>query len=144
MGKMRRLMMGGDSRPDGMSSGPGGMSMGVGGRHLFSINGRYMNLKVINERVKLGSTEIWHVTNDGMMAHPFHVHGISFQVFSRDGAPPPAYERGWKDVVLVPSGQTVQLIARFDQPAGADHPFMYHCHILEHEDNGMMGQFTVS
>ena len=144
MGKMRRMMMGGGLQSDNKSTGPGGMSMGIGGRHLFSINDQYMNPKVINERVKLGSTEIWHVANDGMMAHPFHIHGISFQVLSRDGAQPPAYERGWKDVVLVHSGQTVQLIARFDQPAGDDHPFMYHCHILEHEDNGMMGQFTVS
>lgn len=143
-GKMRRMMMGGGLKHDTKATGPGGMSMGIGGRDLFSINNQYMNLKVINERVKLGSTEIWQITNNGTMAHPIHIHGISFQVLSRDGAPPPAYERGWKDVVLVHSGQTVQLIARFDQPASDDQPFMYHCHILEHEDNGMMGQFTVS
>lgn len=143
MGMMRGMMMGRGAPPKGASSGPGGMSMGVSGRDLFAINGTYMNMKVINERVKLGSTEVWIVTNDGMMGHPFHVHGTSFQILSRDGSPPPAHERGWKDVVLVPSGQTVELIARFDQPAGDDHPYMYHCHILEHEDNGMMGQFTV-
>jgi blue copper oxidase len=144
MRMMRGMMMGGNAAaPTGVSSGPGGMSLGVGGRDMFAINGTYMNMKVINERVKLGSTEIWTVANDGMMGHPFHVHGTSFQIFSRDGAPPPAHESGWKDVVLVRSGETVHLIARFDQPAGDDHPYMYHCHILEHEDNGMMGQFTV-
>jgi len=143
MGMMRRMMMGGGAPKSGPASGPGGMSLGVGGRDLFAINGTYMNMKVINERVKLGSTEIWTVANDGMMGHPFHLHGTSFQLLSRDGAPPPPHERGWKDVVLVRSGETVQLIARFDHPAGDDHPFMYHCHILEHEDNGMMGQFTV-
>ncbi len=144
MRMMRGMMMGGNAAaPTGVSSGPGGMSLGVGGRDMFAINGTYMNMKVINERVKLGSTEIWTVANDGMMGHPFHVHGTSFQILSRDGAPPPAHESGWKDVVLVRSGETVHLIARFDQPAGDDHPYMYHCHILEHEDNGMMGQFTV-
>lgn len=142
MRMMRGMMMGGGA-PEGAASGPGGMRMGVGGRDLFAINGTFMDMKVINERVKLGSTELWTVTNQGMMAHPFHVHGTSFQIRSRDGAPPPAHERGWKDVVFVPSGQSVELLARFDQPADAAHPFMYHCHILEHEDNGMMGQFTV-
>jgi blue copper oxidase len=57
---------------------------------------------------------------------------------------PPEHERGWKDVVFVRRNETVRLAARFDQPAGRAHPFMYHCHILEHEDNGMMGQFTVA
>lgn len=144
MRMMRGMMMGQGTPQKSASSGPGGMSMGVGGRDLFAINGTYMNMKVINERVKLGSTEVWTVINDSMMGHPFHVHGTSFQILSRNGALPPEHERGWKDVVLVPSGQTVKLIARFDQHAGDDHPYMYHCHILEHEDNGMMGQFVVT
>lgn len=143
MGMMRRMMMGRGFASETVSSGPGGMNMGLGGEHLFAINETFMNMAVINERVKLGSTEIWTVVNEGMMGHPFHIHGTSFQILSRNDAPPPAHERGWKDVVLVPSGQRVQLIARFDQPAREEHPFMYHCHILEHEDNGMMGQFTV-
>jgi blue copper oxidase len=127
----------------GANTGPGGMSMGVGMEKLFSINHQFMAMAVINQRVRLGSTEIWTVSNDAEMAHPFHVHGTSFQILARDGMAPPEHERGWKDVVLVRRNQTVRLIARFDQPATHDHPFMYHCHILEHEDNGMMGQFTV-
>uniref|UniRef100_D5WZJ7 Multicopper oxidase type 3 n=1 Tax=Thiomonas intermedia (strain K12) TaxID=75379 RepID=D5WZJ7_THIK1 len=128
----------------GANTGPGGMSMGVGMEKLFSINHQFMEMSVINQRVRLGSTEVWQVRNEGHMAHTFHVHGTSFQILSRDGVAPPEYERGWKDVVLVRRNQTVRLVARFDQPAGKDHPFMYHCHILEHEDNGMMGQFTVA
>lgn len=124
-------------------SGPGGMSMGLGGLDMFSINKQYMSMSVINVAVTRGDTEIWYVANDSPMAHPFHYHGTSFQVLARDGKPPPAYERGWKDTVLVRRGETVKLIAPFHQPAGHSLPFMYHCHILEHEDNGMMGQFTV-
>jgi blue copper oxidase len=76
-----------------------------------------------------------------MMAHPFHVHGVQFEVLSRGGRAPAVRDQGLRDTVLVQ--EAVELLVRFDQPsAGA--PFMYHCHILEHEDNGMMGQFTVT
>lgn len=140
---MMQTMMGGGTPTATVSTGPGAMSMGVGGKNLFSINGQFMNMTVINQRVRLGSTEVWEIANKGGMPHPFHVHGISFQILTRDGVAPAEHERGWKDVVLVHAGQRVQIIAHFNQPAGVDHPFMYHCHILEHEDNGMMGQFTV-
>lgn len=133
--------MGGPAAPD---SGPGGMSLGIGGAKLFSINHRHMDMTRIDQRLRLGSTEVWEVVNQGHMAHPFHYHGTSFQILGRNGNPPPAHEAGWKDTVLVRHGETVRLIARFGQPAGDAHPFMFHCHILEHEDNGMMGQFTVA
>jgi FtsP/CotA-like multicopper oxidase with cupredoxin domain len=73
--------------------------------------------------------------------HPFHVHGVVFQVLSESGRPPRPQHRGWKDTVLV--SDRVEMVARFDQPASRETPFMFHCHILEHEDGGMMGQFTV-
>lgn len=124
--------------------GPGGMSMGMGGMEMFSINHQYMKMSVINVAITRGHVEVWYVTNQSPMAHPFHYHGTSFQILARDGRPPPAHERGWKDTVLVRRGETVRLIAPFNQPAGRALPFMYHCHILEHEDNGMMGQFVVT
>ncbi len=124
--------------------GPGGMNMGTGGMDMFSINHEYMRMSVINVAVTRGQTEVWYVTNDSPMAHPFHYHGTSFQVMARNGKPPPDTERGWKDTVLVRRGETVKMIAPFHEPAGRELPFMYHCHILEHEDNGMMGQFTVT
>ncbi len=142
MGGMMNGMMG--RQAGSGNTGPGGMSLGVGMQHLFSINHQFMNMAVINQRVRLGSTEIWEVSNDAEMAHPFHAHGTSFQILSRNGMAPPDHERGWKDVVFVRRNETVRLAARFDQPADLAHPFMYHCHILEHEDNGMMGQFTVA
>ncbi|SCC94091.1 Multicopper oxidase type 3 (fragment) [Thiomonas sp. X19] len=135
-------MGGGQDAP--AASGPGGMSLGTGGQKLFSVDHQFMNMARINQWVRLGSTEVWEVSNDGNMAHPFHFHGTSFQLLARNGAAPPEHERGWKDTVLARHAETVRLIARFGQPAGPSHPFMYHCHILEHEDNGMMGQFSVA
>ena len=109
----------------------------------FGINGKRMNMSVIDERIRLGTTEIWEITNPNNQAHPFHVHGDSFQILSRDGAPPPAHELGWKDVVLVRPFERVRIIKRFLDYADSVTPYMFHCHILEHEDVGMMGQFVV-
>ncbi len=137
-----RLRAGHGYSPRG-NTGPGGMSAGVGDQKLFAINSRFMDMQTIDAHIALGSTEPWQVTNISLMAHPFHMHGTSFLIRSRNGQPPPAHERSWKDVVLVRGGETVELVARFAHPADKHYPFMYHCHILEHEDNGMMGQFVV-
>lgn len=126
-------MMGG-----GMGGGRGGMGrMGAGG---FAINGRPFDMDRIDQRVRLGDTEIWEVSSD-MVAHPFHIHGVHFEVLSRGGRPPTARDAGLRDTVLV--DEPVELLVRFTQPSGAS-PFMYHCHILEHEDAGMMGQYATT
>lgn len=116
------------------------------GRNV-TINGKQMDMDRIDEQLKLHDTEIWEISNEGMgmmgnnmgMAHPFHGHGTQFLILDRDGNPPPANERGWKDTILVEPGEKVRAIATFDHKG----LFMYHCHILEHEDAGMMGQFNV-
>jgi blue copper oxidase len=133
----------GRQRPN-TAPGPGGMSLGVGGEDWFSINHQYMNPARINAALKLGSTEIWQFENRSEMAHPMHYHGVSFQIVSVNGKPPAPEMAGWKDTVLVRHNETVRTIAQFTQPASQAYPFMLHCHILEHEDNGMMNQFTVS
>jgi blue copper oxidase len=78
-----------------------------------------------------------------MMAHPFHIHNTQFRILDRNGVAPHPIEAGRKDTVLVFPGETVNILIRFDHYADPDRPYMYHCHILEHEDAGMMGQFTV-
>lgn len=110
-----------------------------------NINGKQMDMNRIDEEVKLGATEIWEITNSdsGMMhamAHPFHAHGIQFQILERNGKKPAENELGWKDTILLMPGDEVKTIATFKK----DGMFMYHCHILEHEDAGMMGQFEVN
>ena len=77
------------------------------------------------------------------MARPFHVHGDSFQILARNGIAPPDHELGWKDVVLARPFETIRIIKRFHDYADPQIPYMYHCHILEHEDLGMMGQWVV-
>ncbi|MEM7090556.1 MAG: multicopper oxidase domain-containing protein [Pseudomonadota bacterium] len=108
----------------------------------MAINGQPMKMDRIDEEVRKGDTEIWRISVDDQL-HPFHIHGCSFRILSQNGGPPPAYAAGWKDMVHVEEGWS-EVLVQFDYEATKDAPYMYHCHILEHEDCGMMGQFTVS
>jgi FtsP/CotA-like multicopper oxidase with cupredoxin domain len=124
----------------------GMMGMGMGRRGMggmMGINGRTMDMRRIDERVPLGSIEVWEIQNATPLAHPFHIHGVQFRVLDRDGEAPLPQERGLKDTVLVDPGSAVRVIAQFADFADPQHPYMYHCHNLEHEDAGMMGQFVV-
>ncbi|MFT4625227.1 MAG: FtsP/CotA-like multicopper oxidase with cupredoxin domain [Myxococcota bacterium] len=111
------------------------------------INGVSMDLAVINEVVPLDRVEIWEVSNPAMgmmeMHHNFHMHATHFEVLERNGLPPEPWETGFKDTVLLLPGDRVRLLVKHVDYADADHPYMYHCHVLEHEDAGMMGQFVV-
>lgn len=120
------------------------------GRQLMSaenrltINGKKMNIDRIDETVRLGDTEIWEITNRSRgivdLPHSFHLHDVQFQILDINGQRPPRNQRGWKDTVMIPTDTTVRIIAVFEDYTGI---YMYHCHLLEHEDDGMMGQFEV-
>jgi blue copper oxidase len=131
--------MGGGMMGGGMMGGRGPAGTEAG-RDLFAINGQPFDMQRLNFSGSRDAVERWIVTPT-MMMHPFHIHGVAFQVLSEGGRPPRPENRGWKDTVLV--RDRVELAARFDKPASRETPFMFHCHILEHEDRGMMGQFTV-
>ncbi|MEA2641452.1 MAG: hypothetical protein QOF51_2846 [Chloroflexota bacterium] len=124
------------------------MVLARGGR-AFTINGASMQTMddMMNVdgamRVHLGDTELWRVINNSGAAHVFHVHDVQFQILDRNGAPPSAQEAGWKDTVVVRPNETVRIMMTFADFADLDHPYMYHCHLLNHEDAGMMGQFLV-
>ncbi len=110
----------------------------------FVFDGRSFDLDYINQTIPLNNTEIWTLTNHSMIAHPFHIHDVQFYILSRNGAPVAQNERGRKDVVIVPPrGGTVTFITKFEDFADDEIPYMYHCHMLTHEDEGMMGQFLV-
>ena len=111
-------------------------------KNVFAINGQSMDLSHISERVKIGDIEIWRITGE-RMPHPFHIHGVSFQILTQHGAPPAEADRGWKDTIVV-WNEITEVILRFDHEASEEYPYMYHCHMLEHEEGGMMGQFTVN
>ena len=102
------------------------------------INGRTMLMGRVDIRSRLGATEIWQIENVVTMDHPFHLHGFQFQILDRDGVPEPY--RSWKDVVNVRKHQIVRIVVRFDDFPGK---WMFHCHILDHEDHGMMGILEV-
>jgi FtsP/CotA-like multicopper oxidase with cupredoxin domain len=107
------------------------------------INGRSMDPERIDTVVRAGSVERWDVRGDGTV-HSFHLHDVRFRVLSVDGDDPPPELSGWKDTVMIRSGTRVSLLIRFSHHADDETPYMYHCHLLRHEDLGMMGQVLVT
>jgi blue copper oxidase len=107
------------------------------------INSRKMDLRRIDEVVTAATSEIWEVTNSAGTVHSFHPHGVSFRVLDHGGRAPAPELAGLKDTVFIAPGKTVRLLVHFGDYADPNLPYMLHCHILEHEDRGMMGQFVV-
>jgi FtsP/CotA-like multicopper oxidase with cupredoxin domain len=112
----------------------------------------------VTENPTVGSTEVWEFYNATADAHPMHIHEIAFQVVDREGlvldeegevtlpievdgnvTPPEAWESGFKDTVIAYPGQVTRLRAKFDSPG----QFVWHCHIVEHEDNEMMRPYRI-
>ena len=113
-----------------------GMNPQVG--MAFLINGQPYEHSRIDTEVKLNTIEDWELVNTGVMDHPFHIHGNAFQVISRNNKPESVI--AWRDTVLVKKGGTVRIRILFSDFAGKT---VYHCHILDHEDLGMMGNLLI-
>jgi suppressor of ftsI len=107
------------------------------------INGRAMDMNRIDAVVTLGTTERWSVASTRDEPHSFHVHDVDFQVTSVDGKPPPPQLSGWKDTIYLRPHVTYALVMTFADYSDPGLPYMFHCHMLQHEDDGMMGQFVV-
>ncbi len=134
-----------------------GMAQGA-----WMLNGRTFEMTDVapDEQIRFGTTEVWEFHNvggmggmggmGGGMAHPMHMHGQQFQVLSRtvdenglnswQTLQEGFVDEGWKDTVLVMPGEKVRVLRRFTSFPGL---FLYHCHILEHEDLGMMRNFRI-
>jgi len=108
-----------------------------------SINGHEMDMARIDQVVPVGATELWEVENRGGIPHSFHVHDVRFRVVEIAGEPPRLEMSGLKDTVLIPPGEMARLATHFSDYIDPEMPYMFHCHLLEHEDRGMMGQFVV-
>lgn len=121
-----------------------------------SINHLIFDMERVDITSTLDTIEVWAISNSTQEAHPIHLHGSPFQVLMRgasvaipgqplpeDGELPPDYEMGWKDTIIVYPGERVDIIKGVYDFADVSSPFMYHCHLLEHEDDGMMGQYIV-
>jgi len=117
----------------------------------------------VTETPTLGETEIWSISNQTGMSHPIHLHLVHFQVLGRQQAgdydpdkngidldsleDPQPFERGWNDVLNVDPGEVVHLITHFGEFEGLftdqTGEYMWHCHMIEHEDHDMMRPFEV-
>ena len=120
---------------ESMGMANGAMTMG------FEIDQKTFDMARIDLKSRAGDVELWEIANASDMDHPFHIHGTQFQIIEREknGAKIPAAYLAWKDTVNITSKETVRIKVKHATPGLR----MYHCHILEHEDAGMMGQLDV-
>jgi hypothetical protein len=109
----------------------------------FSFDDQLYDMNRMDQVVLLDTVEIWTLVNRTGAAHPFHIHDIQFFILDRNREPIAAHETGKKDTVIVHGNETVRFITKFERHSDTEVPYMYHCHILPHEDGGMMGQFIV-
>lgn len=160
MGMQALMKKYGDQAMGGMDHGQmmghGGMQMDHGNMGHMNHGGKgfdFHNANRINGKAfdmanpmfaaSRGQFERWTISGEGdMMLHPFHIHGTQFRILSENGKPPAAHRAGWKDTVRV-EGAVSEVLVKFDHQASKEHMYMAHCHLLEHEDTGMMLGFTV-
>ena len=110
-----------------------------------AVNGKSFELGSVPYSTAKGRDERWIISEGtDKMAHPVHIHGCQFRILSLGGKPPPAFMAGWKDIAPIADGQSCEIQVRFDHTATKAKPFMAHCHNLEHEDSGMMTDFSVA
>ena len=107
---------------------------------FWSINNRSFDPARVDHRARLGTVERWRLRNDSEITHYVHIHAEQWRTVLRDGKRPPPWERGLEDTWRLDPGEVVEVAARFEDYTG---PFMIHCHMLDHEDHGMMARFDV-
>jgi bilirubin oxidase len=114
----------------------------------FNFDNVTYSLTMTPKVVNLNDIEKWTVTNNAVFGHSFHLHDVEFKIVARNGVATAvgSHESGWKDTFYLPRNESVTFVAKFDDFADSDvtHPYMYHCHFGNHEDDGMMGQFIVT
>ena len=117
-----------------------------GGAVPFTFDNTIFNIATINKTLAANTTEKWTIANtpNAIFGHSFHIHDVQFKILTRSTGAVGAYESGWKDTFFISRNESVVFVARFADYSDATHPFMYHCHFSQHEDDGMMGQFVVS
>ncbi len=109
----------------------------------FTFDDQGYSMDEVAQTVVLDTVESWNIQNGRIFGHSFHIHDVQFAIVERSTGPVPEYEKGWKDTFYVQIGEKVTFVAKFDDYASSKHPFMYHCHMGNHEDEGLMGQFLV-
>ncbi|MGV0396083.1 multicopper oxidase family protein [Corynebacterium uberis] len=113
--------------------------------NTFEINGQSMDMSRVDLTIDRKAPEIWTVTNENPdWIHNFHIHDAAFKVLSMEGTDVDVFTDGWKDTVGLPPGATAKLAVTFGYYPDPKWAYMYHCHMLLHEDSGMMGQFVIT
>lgn len=113
------------------------------GGSAFYFDNNYYNYNTFNHTIPLNSIVNWSFSGGNIFGHSIHIHDVQFNIVSRSQGTIAAYEKGWKDTYFIHLGETVSVVAKFDDFADTTSPFMYHCHFPNHEDAGLMGQFIV-
>jgi blue copper oxidase len=108
------------------------------------VNGKPFSLDRVDFSAARNQDLRWRIAQGtDKMLHPVHIHGCQFRIMSANGRPPAPERAGWKDTAPIAAGGFSEILLRFPHAATRAGPYMAHCHILEHEDSGMMAQFTV-
>jgi spore coat protein A len=114
------------------------ISIGPGFSPSWVINGRTFDPSYVDHRPRLGTVETWRLVNATEVAHLFHLHHTDWYLISRNGIPPAPYERYLKETFFMDPGDDLLIAGRFSDYAGK---YVVHCHMLDHEDHGLMSQF---
>ncbi len=109
----------------------------------FTFDGKGYGMSRIDQRVKLGATEAWTIKNNQTFSHSFHIHDVQFFLVGSTDGPVPAYRQGWKDTFPIAQNVSTTFVATFLDFASPTDAYMYHCHMANHEDEGLMSQFLV-
>lgn len=109
----------------------------------FTFDDHSYAMQTINQTITRDSVEQWTIVNGPTFGHAFHIHDVQFRIVTRSSGQVPAYEQGWKDTLALAINESVSFVAKFSDYANPHHPYMYHCHMANHEDGGLMGQFLV-
>jgi spore coat protein A len=111
------------------------LAFSASGTPQWQMSGLAFDMDRVDARPRLGTNERWQFVNPSHRAHPMHLHGVHFRVLERSAGTVNAGDRGWKDTVMVRTGETVTV-----QPPSAPYPgrFVFHCHNLEHQEKAMM------
>jgi FtsP/CotA-like multicopper oxidase with cupredoxin domain len=116
------------------------ITIGGGFKTKWLLNGRTFDPAHVQAVAKLNSTVVWEIVNRTSVAHVMHIHHTDWYLLQRDGRPPPAWENCLKETFFVYPNEKILLAGHFADYTGK---FVIHCHMLDHEDHGLMGQFRV-
>jgi len=114
------------------------VSVGSGFSPSWLINDRTFDPAFVEHRARLGTVETWRLVNDTAVAHLMHPHHTDWYMLSRNGRRPPPWEACMKETFFMDPGDDLLVAGRFSDYPGK---YVVHCHMLDHEDHGLMSQF---